>query len=158
LSGIFAIAASKKVAEMTRWIYNDNGKPINFVRFVMPEEFHGFFLSRQSRCMTLPTVFFFSGYRVSGGFLKKTLTATENSDMLVFTSQGGFFFCALFSEQREANYPIINGGAVMRVRITLACTECKQRNYNTIKNKKEHTRQAGDEQVLQVLQKTYSPP
>lgn len=26
--------------------------------------------------------------------------------------------------------------AVMRVKITLACTECKQRNYNTMKNKK----------------------
>jgi large subunit ribosomal protein L33 len=24
----------------------------------------------------------------------------------------------------------------MRVKITLACTQCKQRNYNTIKNKK----------------------
>lgn len=24
----------------------------------------------------------------------------------------------------------------MRVKITLACTECKQRNYNTKKNKK----------------------
>lgn len=24
----------------------------------------------------------------------------------------------------------------MRVRVTLACSECKQRNYNTIKNKK----------------------
>ena len=24
----------------------------------------------------------------------------------------------------------------MRVRITLACSECKQRNYNTMKNKK----------------------
>ena len=29
-----------------------------------------------------------------------------------------------------------SGGAIMRVKITLACTECKQRNYNTIKNKK----------------------
>ena len=28
------------------------------------------------------------------------------------------------------------GGAVMRVKIVLACTECKQRNYNTKKNKK----------------------
>jgi len=28
------------------------------------------------------------------------------------------------------------GGVVMRVKITLACTECKQRNYNTMKNKK----------------------
>jgi large subunit ribosomal protein L33 len=25
---------------------------------------------------------------------------------------------------------------LMRVRITLACTECKQRNYDTMKNKK----------------------
>lgn len=28
------------------------------------------------------------------------------------------------------------GGADMRVKITLACTECKQRNYDTVKNKK----------------------
>ena len=28
------------------------------------------------------------------------------------------------------------GGTEMRVKITLACTECKQRNYNTMKNKK----------------------
>ena len=27
---------------------------------------------------------------------------------------------------------------VVRVRITLACTECKQRNYNTTKDKKAH--------------------
>ena len=26
----------------------------------------------------------------------------------------------------------------MRVRITLACTECKHRNYNTTKEKKNH--------------------
>lgn len=26
----------------------------------------------------------------------------------------------------------------MRTRITLACTECKQRNYNTTKDKKKH--------------------
>ena len=29
-----------------------------------------------------------------------------------------------------------SGGAEMRVKITLACTECKQRNYNKMKNKK----------------------
>ena len=28
------------------------------------------------------------------------------------------------------------GGAVMRVKITLVCCECKQRNYDTVKNKK----------------------
>ena len=27
----------------------------------------------------------------------------------------------------------------MRTKITLACTECKQRNYNTTKNKKTQT-------------------
>ena len=28
----------------------------------------------------------------------------------------------------------------MRVKITLACTECKQRNYATMKNKKNNDR------------------
>ena len=31
---------------------------------------------------------------------------------------------------------ILLGGADMRVKITLACSECKQRNYDTKKNKK----------------------
>jgi large subunit ribosomal protein L33 len=39
-------------------------------------------------------------------------------------------------EEREANQK--NGGAVMRVKITLSCTECKQRNYNTMKEKKNN--------------------
>ena len=30
------------------------------------------------------------------------------------------------------------GGGIMRTKITLACTECKQRNYNTTKDKKTH--------------------
>ncbi len=30
------------------------------------------------------------------------------------------------------------GGGKMRTKITLACTECKQRNYNTTKDKKTH--------------------
>ena len=40
---------------------------------------------------------------------------------------------------REVFYgvcPNLLGGAEMRVKITLACTECKQRNYDTKKNKK----------------------
>ena len=36
----------------------------------------------------------------------------------------------------EQKYFRKTGGAVMRVKITLACSECKQRNYNTMKNKK----------------------
>ncbi|MCQ2560530.1 MAG: 50S ribosomal protein L33 [Clostridia bacterium] len=27
----------------------------------------------------------------------------------------------------------------VRVKVTLACTECKQRNYNTMKNKRNNT-------------------
>ena len=34
---------------------------------------------------------------------------------------------------------IKSGGVKMRVKITLACTECKQRNYNTTKEKRIHT-------------------
>ena len=47
-------------------------------------------------------------------------------------TEGGVYFYKGKSEKyfRKA------GGAVMRVKITLACTECKQRNYNTMKNKK----------------------
>ena len=37
----------------------------------------------------------------------------------------------------EKQYKDSNGGAQrMRVKITLACSECKQRNYDTKKNKK----------------------
>lgn len=45
------------------------------------------------------------------------------------------FFAPPLLQNREGGY-INNGGAVMRVKVTLACTECKQRNYNTMKNKK----------------------
>lgn len=41
-----------------------------------------------------------------------------------------------FPFTREAKNSGKSGGAEMRVKITLACTECKQRNYNTMKNKK----------------------
>ena len=37
-------------------------------------------------------------------------------------------FCRVAGRKKE--------GGKMRVKITLACTECKQRNYNTFKNKK----------------------
>lgn len=32
----------------------------------------------------------------------------------------------------------INGGNDMRVKVTLACEECKQRNYNTVKDKQNN--------------------
>ena len=39
--------------------------------------------------------------------------------------------------QREKLHEIMEV-EVVRTRITLACTECKQRNYNTTKDKKAH--------------------
>ena len=38
----------------------------------------------------------------------------------------------------QKNKQITRGGGIMRTKITLACTECKQRNYNTTKDKKTH--------------------
>jgi large subunit ribosomal protein L33 len=64
----------------------------------------------------------------------------------------GFSFCALFAsyarkppcvqqggKSRQATKPGYINKEVplgMRVKITLRCSECKQRNYNTVKNKK----------------------
>ena len=46
-------------------------------------------------------------------------------------------FPLITREVFKRGYPeILSGGADMRVKITLACTECKQRNYDTQKNKK----------------------
>ena len=44
----------------------------------------------------------------------------------------GLFFMPKFLQTNN------HGGDVMRTKITLACTECKQRNYNTTKEKKNH--------------------
>ena len=43
------------------------------------------------------------------------------------------FFYAYFYFRQKAR-----GGGKMRTKITLACTECKNRNYNTTKDKKTH--------------------
>ena len=40
------------------------------------------------------------------------------------------------SDAREKIISVKREVPLMRVKITLACTECKQRNYNTMKNKK----------------------
>ena len=41
-----------------------------------------------------------------------------------------FFLCEKMQMKMEVD--------VVRTRITLACTECKNRNYNTMKDKKAH--------------------
>lgn len=48
----------------------------------------------------------------------------------------GLFFVPTMREAKI--FRKIPGGAVMRVKVTLACTECKQRNYESTKNKKNH--------------------
>lgn len=41
----------------------------------------------------------------------------------------------------------------MRVKITLECTECKQRNYDTIKNKKNDPDRIGISKYCKFCQK-----
>ena len=48
----------------------------------------------------------------------------------------GLFFMP--KKHRTANEIKEGEVEVVRVKITLACTECKQRNYNTMKDKKAH--------------------
>ena len=43
----------------------------------------------------------------------------------------------------------------MRVKITLACTECKQRNYNTMKNKKNDPDRLEMNKYCQFLQEAH---
>ena len=59
-----------------------------------------------------------------------------------FTCEKGLIFFALFLPgQFNLSPRLRQGGKIkevpnMRVKITLRCSECKQRNYNTMKNKK----------------------
>ncbi len=50
--------------------------------------------------------------------------------------EGGRSADAVSGERMPWGLQLKYGGADMRVKITLACTECKQRNYSTMKNKK----------------------
>lgn len=52
-----------------------------------------------------------------------------------------FFLCINFYTEtnlQTLNLIIQKEVEVLRTRITLACTECKQRNYDTMKDKKVH--------------------
>ena len=69
------------------------------------------------------------------------LTARRWCAMMVSPLLRVYFFARIFRPKADAppgrGGRLFNGGAErMRVKITLACTECKQRNYNTMKNKK----------------------
>ena len=78
-------------------------------------------------------------------FFKKVLTNGKLCDIIALPLiKGAFFVCfwdctpprghrGRYSTGLTRN---LLGGAEMRVKITLACTDCKQRNYDTKKNKK----------------------
>ena len=71
---------------------------------------------------------------------KKQLTAARFRDKLVLPLKGFIFLCSFLKvfpcPRGRQTIPLIRRCRKMRVKITLACTECKQRNYNTMKNKK----------------------
>ena len=54
----------------------------------------------------------------------------------LYLEKGVYFFCALFEGGWNISEKTREVPLLMRVKIVLACTECKQRNYNTMKNKK----------------------
>ena len=67
-------------------------------------------------------------------FCKKTLDKYICFVLYYRYLKRGNFFC-VFNEG-GLYIPKYREVPLMRVKITLACTECKQRNYNTMKNKK----------------------
>lgn len=55
--------------------------------------------------------------------------------------KGGLFFLHYFYSTNINENTLLDNNAevkLMRTKITLECTECKQRNYNTTKDKKTH--------------------
>lgn len=79
-------------------------------------------------------------------FSEKCLTKEKKYGILRCTCTVRFFFlCAFCLKNGSCEEPNYYVNTVydkhkevlfMRTRITLACSECKQRNYNTMKNKK----------------------
>lgn len=79
------------------------------------------------------------GFRNSRSEQKKTLTNVKSYVIVnERMEEGGSFFYAQnkakIRKERHFNVEV----EVVRTRITLACTECKQRNYNMTKDKKVH--------------------
>ena len=66
-----------------------------------------------------------------------SLTRPFEYGILSIPLKGFIFLCKFSRSFYEGGKKFRqSGGADMRVKVTLACTECKQRNYNTMKNKK----------------------
>jgi large subunit ribosomal protein L33 len=71
--------------------------------------------------------------------LKKGLTF-GNICVIILVPRWGFIFLSPCEGGKQPTFgnkgSTNSGGADMRVKVTLACTECKQRNYVSKKNKK----------------------
>ena len=76
------------------------------------------------------------------------MTNDKKGDIIDVPLVGGLFSVRFFWDahaysfvieggiRRELSRILLGGADIMRVKITLACSECKQRNYDTKKNKK----------------------
>ena len=102
------------------------------------------------KCLTLPIIcdimalplkgsFFFAKEPVGSKAAVWCFPSAYAGGTAFYPTEGGVYFYGVgytaFSGKSK-KYFRKAGGAVMRFKITLACTECKQRNYNTMKNKK----------------------
>ena len=62
--------------------------------------------------------------------MEKEQKSVDEGGILCYSYQTRLDFRSFLCSKLEEEY--------MRTKITLACTECKQRNYNTTKDKKAH--------------------
>lgn len=86
--------------------------------------------------ITSERFFFFVKNRLTVN-IRAMLSVARASGTADYQTEGGvYFYGGSCLPSKSKKYFRKAGGAVMRVKITLACTECKQRNYNTMKNKK----------------------
>ena len=69
---------------------------------------------------------------------KNGLTAPYICDIVDGRMEAIGLFFMLKNRRRTANQKNYVEVEVVRTKITLACTECKQRNYNMTKDKKTH--------------------
>ena len=101
--------------------------------------------------MVIAPLYRIRSVKKSGIFDKNQLTCPHSYGIVIITCGNGAFFLRVFRfsrgesrrfGRREAIVQAVPGymnkevPLGMRVKITLRCNECKQRNYNTVKNKK----------------------
>ena len=63
------------------------------------------------------------------------MTREKEYGTFIWLEVRSFFYAFFWHAKRTKNLMEVE---VVRTKITLACTECKNRNYNTMKDKKTH--------------------